>query len=320
MDTLSKAIVQKSKLVALTASLTIAAIGATSPAAEAATYNLDFEGSADGSAIRYNDDGTLQTTQWESWKLKNITGINKYKADKGIDNGEAKFNIYNTNVFGGDHKVDRDIDLTTGVFAGKRNTNNKTVKSNNQMLDTGIEKQGGVLIIQEESNNDSFNNGFYTADDEAKGGDILFDFDGIVDFNSFSLLDIDDNGGGIKVEGTRADGSILEIDIDELMSSLHTKNKNTSDTQGTFVTTTDGVKMTQVGKFQGDNSMFRFDIDDAYLTDVRFSFPGSGAISGLEWGTVDAPQEIPEPSAIGGLLMLGFIGKRLKSKRDEAAV
>ncbi|MBE9061763.1 hypothetical protein [cf. Phormidesmis sp. LEGE 11477] len=311
------------KLLALTAGITLATANAMAGSAKAATYTLDFRTSADGSSILYNSDGTLLTTQWDSWGLEDITGINNYKERNNIDGGQAKLNIYNTDVYGGNNSVDRDIDLTTGVFNGKsvidRHGNTKTVKSRNGTLDTGVQKQGGALIIQEESNGGSFRNGVYTADDEARGGDIVFDFKEAVDFRSFSLLDIDDNGGGIMVEGMRSDGSILNIDIDALMAQHHTENGTTegSATRGTSVTS-GGVTMTQVGYLQGDNSMFRFDVDDAYLTDVRFSYPGSGAISGLEWGKVEVPQEVPEPSAIGGLLMLGFIGKRLKQQGDRS--
>ncbi len=316
MDTLSKDIVNKSKLFALTVGLALAAAGAIAPSAQAATYNLDFNSSADGGSILYNSNGTLDTTQWDAWGLKGISGINNYNKTNGIDDGKAKLNIYDTNVFESNRK-NRDWDLTTGTFERRVKKNGQWTT---QVVNTGTEKQGGALIIQEESNGGSYKNGAYTADDEAAGGNILFDFDGTVDFNSFSLLDIDDNGGGIKVEGTRADGGLLNIDVDALMAEYHRINgkREGTNTQGTFVAL-DGVKMTQVGRLQGDNSMFRFDVDDAYLTDVRFSYPGSGAISGLEWGTVEVPQEIPEPSAIGGLLMLGFIGKRVTGKRSEAA-
>lgn len=309
------------RLFALTASLTLAATGTMATSAQAATYNLDFNSGADGGSIIYNEDGTLDTTQWESWGLLDITGTNRHKVRKGIDNGQAKFNIYDTNGFTGRRNAGRDIDLTTGVFTGKSKTRKgitKTVKSNDQIFDTGVENQGGALIIQEESNKGSFKNGFYTADDEAKGGNVFFNFKEAVDFRSFSLLDIDDNGGGITFEGTRADGSILNIDIDEMMAQHHATNGTTEGeaTRGTSVTM-NGVTMTQVGYMQGDNSMFRFDLDDAHLTNVQLSYPGSGAISGLEWGV--ETRDIPEPSAIGGLLMLGFVGKRLKGKRDEAA-
>ncbi len=303
MDTSSKDIANRSKLFALSAGLTLAAISTIAPTAQAATYSLDFNSSADGGSILYNGDGTLNTTQWESWGLKDITGSNNYT------NKEAKFNVYNTSIYN-NNRDNRDWDLTTGTF-----------KKGGNWIDTGTEKQGGALIIQEESDSGSYKNGVYTADDEAKGGEIFFDFDRTVSLNSFSLLDIEDNGGGIMVEGTRAaDGEIFRIDIDALIAKHYEDNgrEEGTATQGTSVTI-DGVKMTQVGYLQDDNSMYRFDIDDAYLTDVRFSYPGSGAISGLEWGTLDVPQEIPEPSAIGGLLMLGFIGKRLKSRRNEAA-
>ncbi|MEL6899841.1 MAG: PEP-CTERM sorting domain-containing protein [Cyanobacteria bacterium J06606_4] len=282
---------------ALTAGLTIAAVGVMAPSAKAATYTLDFETGADGGSILYNTDGTLKGDQWADWGLTNISGINDRH------DGAAKLNLYNTNEGG------RDNDLRTASYT----------KSNGKVVDYGTPAQGNVLIIQEEDGNSLRSNGTYKADDEARGGYLDFDFAEAVAFNSFSLLDIDDNGGGITVEGQKADGGVLNIDIDALMAEHHRVNgTNESAAQGTSVTM-NGITMTQVGNRQGDNSMFKFDVNDAHLTSVRFSYPGSGAISGLAWDTIDdGPQEIPEPSAMAGLLMLGLAGKRLKRKRDEA--
>ncbi|MGB3574347.1 MAG: hypothetical protein WBG63_02455 [Phormidesmis sp.] len=275
----------------LIAALTVAAMGTLVSAADAATYQLGFDQGVNGGSVLTTSNGLLDTTQWADWKLDNISGVNSRTGDA------AKLNLYNTNENG------RDNDLKTG-------SNWKTAP------------QGNALIIQEEDGNSLLNNGKYKADDEAKGGYIDFKFAEAVDFGSITLLDIDDNGGGIRIEGTRADGSLLNIDIDRLMAQHHRINgTNGGSAEGTSVSR-DGVTMTQVGNRQGDNSMFRFDINDAFLTNVRVSYPGSGAIAGLEWDTLEAaaPQEVPEPSAIGGLLMIGFIGKKLKQKRDLSAV
>ena len=300
------------KWLALTAGFAIAAIGATAPTASAATYTLDFATGADGGSVLYNANGTLQTDQWASWGLTNISGDNKRD---GI--GDALFNTYDTayNTSRGQttnlrHQDDRDDDLRTGS-------------------NWGTADQGNVLIIQEQNwrNKNIFNNtGAYTADDEGEGGYVDFDFAEAMAFNSFSMLDIDDNGGGIMVEGQKADGSLFRVDVDALME-LHRNTNGYGDddwntsAQGTSVAL-GGVTMTQVGTKQGNNSMFRFDVDETHLTSVRFSYPGSGAISGLEWSTIedDGPQEIPEPSAMLGLLMLGLAGKRLKRNRDTATV
>lgn len=276
----------------LAATAVFATAGAMAPTASAATYTLDFNQGADGGNILFNNDGSLQTDQWADWGLTDIGGINKRTKKDAI------LNLYNTNRGG------KDNDLRTG---------------NNW----GTSRQGNVLIIQEQdgSNKNYFKkNDAWRADDEAAGGYVDFDFAEAVAFNSFSMLDIDDNGGGIMVEGQRADGSMLNINIDALMAEHHAVNgPNASAAQGSSVSL-NGVTMTQLGNRQGDNSMFRFELSDAHLTNVKFRYPGSGAISGLEWGTIDeGPQEIPEPSAMAGLLMLGLVGKRVKQKRDQAA-
>lgn len=286
------------KWLALSATAALATTGALASSAEAATYNLNFDQGVDGGSVLMNSNGTLNTTQWADWGLTNISGIN----DR-TDNA-AKLNLYDTTTWG------QDQDLRTNVYW----------KDNNR-IDPGTPEQGNVLIIQEEnwSNTNYFNNnGTYRADDEAGGGFVDFDFAEAVSFNSFSMLDIDDNGGGIMVQGQRADGSYLDINIDALMAEHRSTNGTDESAQNTSVSL-NGVTMTQIGRLQGDNSMFKFDVDEAYLTSVRFSYPGSGAISGLEWGTVeDGPQDIPEPSAMGGLLMLGFVGSRKYFKRKQA--
>jgi len=285
---------KNAKWLTLAATAAVTATGAMASSAAAATYTLDFNQGANGGSVLTNSNGTLQTNQWADWGLTNISGKNNRT------NKAAKLNLYNTTTNAGG----QDNDLRTG---------------NNW----GTVQQGNALIIQEENwNNKKYynNNNVWRADDEARGGYVDFDFAEAVAFNSFSLLDIDDNGGGIMVEGEYGDGSKLNIDIDALMTEHHAVNgTNEGAAQGKSVEL-NGVTMTQVGNRQGDNSMFRFELSEAHFTNVRFRYPGSGAISGLEWGTIDdGPQEIPEPSAMAGLLMLGFVGKRIKQKRDQAS-
>ncbi|MEM9946526.1 MAG: hypothetical protein AAF810_10740 [Cyanobacteria bacterium P01_D01_bin.36] len=301
-------VIDNNKWFALATGMAVATLGTIAPTASAATYNLDFNQGADGGSVLYNSNGTLQTDQWADWGLTNISGTND-RTDKA-----ALFNTYDTAYNTSRGQTNnlrkgwlRDDDLRTGS-------------------NWGTAELGNVLIIQEQDNGNKniFNQtGAYTADDEAKGGVVDFDFAEAVAFNSFSLLDIDDNGGGIMVEGQQADGSLFSVDVDALMAMHRNTNGYGDDdhnttAQGTSVSL-NGVTMTQVGNKQGNNSLFRFDVDQAHLTSVRFSYPGSGAIAGLEWNTAeDVPQEIPEPSAMVGLLMLGFAAKRLKRDKHDA--
>ncbi|MGB3291650.1 MAG: PEP-CTERM sorting domain-containing protein [Phormidesmis sp.] len=282
----------------LSAAVALSAAIATAPAAEAANFTLNFDESADGSSLLYNADGTLNTSQWTSWGLTDISGMNNRQ-----QNGQprvAKFNTYNTD----DHQNRADPDLRTGSS-------------------WGTESQGNVLIIQEDKS-ENFKNGRYIADDEEKGGYIDFKFANSVAFKSFSLLDIDDNGKGIKIEGyDSSQQKILNIDVDTLLAEHAAKYKTTNSTstaaaQGTSVSM-NGVTLTQLGTKRGDNSLYKFDIDEAFLANIRFTYPGSGAISELKWDTQeDGPREIPEPSAIGGLLMVGFVGARRFRKQSSA--
>ncbi|MEL6555530.1 MAG: PEP-CTERM sorting domain-containing protein [Cyanobacteria bacterium J06621_11] len=274
------------KWFAIAAGVTITSLSVlSSTAAQAATYTLDFNSGANGGAVSYNSDGTLNTTQWSSWGLTNISGVNNRNGGT-----TAKLNTYNTNASDGP-----DPDLQTGS-------------------EWGTSQQGNALIIQEENqhNIDYFNNnGTWRADDEWAGGNINFDFAHTVAFNSFSLLDIDDNGSGIMLHGQKTDGSALSIDIDALMAKhLATNGTDAAASQGESVSL-NGVTMTQVGSQRGDNSLFKFDISDVHLTQVRFSYPGSGAISDIEW---DYRQPIPEPSSMIGLAMFGLLGAATKRK------
>lgn len=296
------------KWVALSAGLAIVAVGVVSPNAKAATFSLDFDSGANGGAVTYNADGSLDTRQWAGIGLNNISGVNDRTK------GAAVLNTYNSSVFRND-TLDRDWDLTTGTFT-----------RNGKFIDTGVEKQGNVLIIQEEDGH-SFNTttGKFTADDERDGGEIKFDFAEAVFLNSFLLMDIDDNNHNdqnrIRVKGSSANGN-LNIDVDRLINDHKTANGNS---QGSTFTR-DGVTITQVGKKRDNNSMYQFDLDETYFANMRFEqvefeYPGSGAIAGIKWSTKDAgPKDIPEPSVVGGLLMLGFVGARKKLKSNQSVV
>ena len=290
---------KNNKWLAVTAGVTLTAAGALAPSAEAAQFKLNFDEGVNGSAVQKNADGTLVTTQWVDWGLTNISGVND-RTGKA-----AKLNLYNTKATYNIDGRDKDDDLRTGSTWGTASASTN------------------ALIIQEEDwrNKRYFNdNNQWRADDEAKGGTIDFDFAKAVSFNSFSLIDIDDNGGGIGVGGYDGAGNkILDIDIDALMAKhIQVNGQNEAAAQGTSVSI-GNVTMTQVGNERGNNSYFKFDVTDAYLNEVRFSYPGSGAISSVEWGMKDETQEIPEPSAIGGLLVLGLIGGRKRLNRKAVS-
>jgi len=275
------------KGIALSVGVTTAALVAVAPAAEAASFNLNFDEGVNGSSVLYNSDGSLQLDQWEDWGVT-LSGYNQRKQR------EAKLNTYDSNSRGG-----ADDDLETGAIYG-----------------TAL--QGNVLIIQEEYNSNK-SGGQWIADDEWGGGNINFGFDSAVSLTSFSMLDIDDNGSGIKVTGKGTDGNDLNIDIDALINDHEAMHGNK---QGS-VFSSEGVTITQLSNKRNNNSMYQFDLDQSFFanrrfTDVEFTYPGSGAISGIQWQTNDA-EDIPEPSVVGGLLMLGFIGASKYRKNKLSA-
>lgn len=294
------------KGLALSVGMTAAALVSVAPAAEAASFNLNFDEGADGGSVLYNADGTLQLDQWETWGVT-LSGHNNRTGNA------AKLNTYDT----GRRKANPtnyryDQDLETGYVAGDENRYGSRGVN-------GTAAQGNVLIIQEEKSQ-NFGNGQWFEDDEGAGGKINFGFDSAISLTSFSMLDIDDNGHGIKVTATGADGGDdLVIDIDALINDHYAANGNS---QGSIFTN-NGVTITQVGAKRGDNSMYQFDLDQDFFagrrfSDVEFKYPGSGAISGIEWND-GTPEEIPEPSVIGGLLMLGFVGARKYRKNKLSA-
>ena len=274
--------ITRGKLIAISTGLAIAAVGAMAPNAQAEDFVLDFEN------VQKHADGTLVTTQWSDWGLTDIHGVNDRHGNA------AKLNTYDTSKSG------RDNDLRTGSTWGTSN-------------------QGNVLIIQEEDGR-SLRNGVYKADDEAKGGNINFDFAEEVKINSFTLLDIDDNGAGINVTGLDKDGGqVIDFDVDQLMDKLvATYGTNHQDAYNQSVTL-NGVTMTQKSMNRHDNSMFDFSFSETYVSDIDFFYPGSGAIADLKWSSIEVAQEIPEPTGVAGLFLVGGLAARRLRKRKQSA-
>ena len=143
-------------------------------------------------------------------------------------------------------------------------------------------------------------------------------------FQEFSLLDIDDNGGGIRVEAfDTSNNQVLDIDIDALMALHKSTNgiNGAAAAQGASVTD-NGVTMTQVGNRWGDNSLFKFTVEDVKAAEVKFRYPGSGAITGLKWNDDEDPPQLPEPTSVLGVILFGAVGVRslLLQKQKTAVV
>ncbi len=314
------------RLLLSSAGLSLVALGSLASSAEAFTYHLDFN-DVDSSAFNSNaatnyKNGQSTIDEWSDWGVS-ISGIN-YRSDGkkgGTGNGadvDASLRLYNTEGRGG-----QDSDLETGDGYNTAG-------------------QGNALIIQKHGNRNS-----NTPNDDANGGEILMDFDNEIDFEGFTLIDVEleesrDKAGrngseGVNVFGYDASGAeVLKIDVDYLLAEFygqngftknHEKNPtNLSNYQPSF--TFDGVTITQVGDELKNNSVFRFDIDPNHekaqgLTSVVFQYPDiSGAVSGLRWSEStpdepEGPRQVPEPSALAGLVMVGAYGVRKYRQRKE---
>ncbi len=161
----------------------------------------------------------------------------------------------------------------------------------------------------------------------------------LIDFQQFTLIDVEleeDGDKGINVFGYNDQGDkILDIDVDALVSGFYNKysgqynsgnlsrtNKTqdgvaydpATDPEPSF--SLDGVTLYQEGQQLGNNTVFRFEIDENNgiaqgLSQIKFQYADvSGAISGVKWSDTetDSPESVPESSMLLGLVMLGTLG------------
>ncbi|MEO1592370.1 MAG: hypothetical protein AAFU71_13930 [Cyanobacteria bacterium J06632_22] len=314
---------KSSRLLAVSIGLSLIGLGVFGSSAHAFRYNLDFN-DVDANTFNSNaandyKNGQSAIDDWSDWGV-NISGINyrQYGEKGGTGNAadvDASLRLYDTEGRGG-----QDSDLETGSGYGT----------------TG---QGNALIIQKHGNRNSAN-----PNDDANGGEIHMDFDTNIDFEGFTLIDVeleeshDKNGRngskGVNVFGYDASGAeILKIDVDYLLAEFYGQNgfsknleknpSNDPDYKPSF--SFEGVTITQVGDELRNNSVFQFDIDPNHenaqgLNKVVFQYPDiSGAVSGVRWSesTPDEPEptRVPEPSALAGLVMVGAYGARKYRQR-----
>ena len=287
------------------------AVASISPA-QAATYNLDFD---------YLDLETRQNEITDSrGGIKKRLGIrNQWKDSYGL-----KIRGYNQNET--ESKPLLLFDSNPNTYTG----GDSDLRSGNAW---GTPEQGNILIIHEDGwgyNSEGKPNSvlnYNDPDDDASGGVIKFDFfnpgtsDGLVNFEEFSLLDIDDNGGGIRVEAyDTGNNKVLDVNIDALMDLHKSTNggNGAAAAQGASVTS-NGVTMTQVGTKWGNNSLFKFTIEDVKAAEVKFRYPGSGAITDLKWNDDEDPPQLPEPASVLGFILFGAVGVRSLLGQKQSA-
>ncbi len=332
------------QLLAATTGITLASLGLFSASASAATYHLDFDSiTVDGVVQRgstyvgsHEDTRSISEIniddEWSQWGV-NISGIN-YRGNGQYNSSDpnATLRLYDTRTRGG-----ADRDLETGS-------------------DYGTQDHGNALIIQKHSNRNN-----RTPNDDANGGQITMDFTDennaakLVDFQQFTLIDVEKDEApdeGINVFGYNAQGEkILDIDVDALVSGFYNKysgeynagnlrhtNKThdgvayNPDTDSEPSFSFEGVTLYQEGQQLGNNTVFRFEIDEDYeaaqgLSKVTFEYADvSGAISGVQWRDV-VPEETsaervvqtPEPGMFLGLgVTLGMLTLNYQKKRQSS--
>ncbi|MEM9709435.1 MAG: VPLPA-CTERM sorting domain-containing protein [Pseudomonadota bacterium] len=154
----------------------------------------------------------------------------------------------------------------------------------------GTAPQGLVLIIEE-------NPGDGVPDDDARGGDITFDFLGAMRLVSMSFLDLDRNFSDLIFDVVQADGTTL---FDAVPSAV-----------------------TLLSSVEGDNSLRRFDFGIGNVTSLQFSTSDSGAVAGL---VIEPDLTVPPPDLdlismpipAGLPLLLTGIGALLWARRRSS--
>ncbi|MEM9116759.1 MAG: PEP-CTERM sorting domain-containing protein [Cyanobacteria bacterium P01_F01_bin.56] len=272
------------------AAITIGSLGLiplTPGLAQAASYTLDFDSDASGTAIDVNDIG-IAVGDWKTdlgndayavsdqWFEEFGVTISTDRSDAVLFNTDP--NYYPTGTYGrknngqfkgGGSRIDTDLLTGTDLITGKNYSEFEL---------------GNVLIIQE-------SNKYYRPDDNAGGGTISFDFEKLVDLASIDLLD-----------------------IDEFKQNKLVKFQAVYDDDTTETWEFDQNSAVQLSESDGDNSLYRFNFDAQGVKQLSVIYPGSGAIAALRWEQEQAPPTIPEPATIVGLLAIAGLGLRRKQQ------
>lgn len=245
-------------------------------------WYLDFETDASGNALVAGT-GEFIDNQWAAWGLN--LSVDSYRRD-----ADDILLLYDSSTTG------KDDDLRTGPYIGSPTENN-------------------LLIIHE----DTSRNSIFNPDDEEKGGAITFDFSGPltagnsaysatyrgVDLGTIRLVDIDDNP---TLNGV----SFRAFSGDQLLFSKTAQELNH---EGLASEVFAGINR------KGDNSVWDFNLGsfqrnvdtselEVAVTRLVVDYDGSGAIAGLGWQQLNAPEtdtrDIPEPASVLGLVTLGL--------------
>lgn len=231
-----------SKTIAST-TIGLTVLGATALGANAQSYTVDFNYlyDADGNPITSLDADNFADidTQWSNIGLT-------LDGKKKNGTGSRDLKLFNTNCRGnGCSGNDSDLGFSNQSF-------------------------GNALIIQETEGN------WNEANDRARGGSILFDFDFDVSFDSFTLLDVEEHSGAFLTA------------FDEAGNTLWATEKLITGGNKSFET----------------YNLSDFGFDDTNVRSLTLKLSGSGAIGDVSYTKTN--EAVPEPfSMIGAGLALG---------------
>lgn len=273
------------------ATLTLTAVGMAP--AEAGSFTrrvIDFD-----SDITHPAGTRIQGDEWSQWGVE-------VEAFKG--NNTRHLTIFDTNC-SGDACSGGDDDLGTEYL--------------------GDDHRGNVLIIQNGGNwlNDKDNDGVYDkgANDNAGGGTIRFDF-------TNALLGLD---RGFTIDNLE----FIDYDKGERRNKLYLtawdingnkiKHNETSNNRDRFDIVDFGTKLHDPTD-DGENSVWNFDfnqlsagaLENVARLDVNYNNI-SGAVSKIEFQQYTQTVEVPEPSMMVGLAVLGggmLFGKKGLSRKS----
>ncbi|MGF1521797.1 MAG: hypothetical protein ACFBSF_05690 [Leptolyngbyaceae cyanobacterium] len=270
------------------------------PAAQAATFDLDFDWSGlvvdgdtsnAGKALNaYKIDGGGKGYQWANGAKRSTTrdNIGAIWEDFGItitglNNSQTAANstplgLFNSNCAPKDGTSESGFTFACAKSKTLGDNDLATGKGSYGNINYDTQAQGNLLIFEE-------NAGDGVADDTSKGGTFLFD---IADGKNWTVENIgvvDDAKG--KITYTYRDGSKSSENIN----------------------------------IQGENEVQYFTAaQKKEIARIAVQFNNSGGISGLRFREIEeAPAHVPEPTAVLGLVAFGAVSRRLKRQKQENA-
>lgn len=268
------------------------------PAAQAATFDLDFnwsglvvdgDTSTAGKALDANKidgagnkgyqwaNGEKRSTTsgnigdiWEDYGVT-ITGLNKSETQAN----SSPLGLFNSNCTPSGGTSANGFKASCAKSNSWGDNDLATGQGSYKNISYDTQAQGNLLIFEE-------NAGDGVADDTGKGGTFLFDIAGDKNWTVEEIGILDDAKGQITY--TYRDGSQSSEDID-----IH-----------------------------GENELQFFTAaQEKAIAKIAVRFDGSGGITGVRFKDIEEATHVPEPVAVLGLMVFGTVATRLKRQQQE---